>query len=133
MMLGDRSVRVAQLGIALGALFFANRLGVSRRSFLYGVIIGFGVFTATNLAIATRLSHHGAITSPVLSRINSIAYLIATLIWLFYAIYGTMDVSGFARSRFYFSPNDNDRRGPNRPNRWFFRLGSSQSQAAAGN
>jgi hypothetical protein len=133
MMISDRAVRYAELAIALGVLFFANRLGVSRRSFLYGVIVGFGVFTATNLAIAMRLSHHGSITSPVLSRINSVAYLIATLIWLFYAIYGSMDVSGFDRSQFYFSPIDNDRRGPRRPDRWFFRLGSSRTHAAAGN
>jgi hypothetical protein len=132
MMLGDRSVRFAQLGIALGALFFANRLGVSRRSFLYGVVAGFGFFATTNMIIAMRLSHRGSITSPTLSRINSVAYLTSVVIWLFYSIYGSMDASGYDRAPLYSSSSNNNRRGPKRPNRWFFRLGSSPTHAAAG-
>ena len=67
-----------------------------------------------------------------LSRINSVAYLTSVVIWLLYAIYGTMDVSGFDRAQLYSSQSYNDRRGPNRPNRWFFRLGSSPTHAAGG-
>ena len=132
MMISDRAVRLVEVGIALGVLLFGDRLGVSRRSFLYGVVAGFGFFATTNMIIAMRLSHHGSITSPTLSRINSVAYLTSVVIWLFYAIYGTMDVSGFDRAQLYSSQSYNDRRGPNRPNRWFFRLGSSPTHAAGG-
>ena len=132
MMISDRLVHFVEVGIALGVLLFGDRLGVSRRSFLYGVVAGFGFFSATNMTIAMGLTHHGSITSPILSRFNSVAYLTSVIIWLFYAIYGTMDVSGYNRSQFYSYQPDDDRRRTTRPNRWFFRLGSSPTHAAAG-
>jgi hypothetical protein len=86
MMLSDRSVRLMQCGLVFFLLLFNEYLGIPHRSMLFGISLGFGLFASVNMLVATALSHHGTITSPALSRINSVAYLVAVGIWFGYTL-----------------------------------------------
>ena len=84
--LADRSVRIMQCGLVFFLLLFSEYLGISRRSFLFGVSLGFGLFAAVNMLVFTGLSHRGILTQATLSKINSAAYLTAVLIWFGYTL-----------------------------------------------
>jgi len=86
LMLANRSVRLMQCGLVFFLLLFSEYLGIPRRSFLFGVSIGFGFFASVNMLVVTGLSHHGILKSTWLSQINSAAYLTAVLIWLCYTL-----------------------------------------------
>ena len=81
----DRSVRLMQCGLVLFMLLFSEYLGIRRRNLLFGIAVGFGFFAAVNMLVMTALSHHSYFSKSTLSRINGIAYVISTLIWLAYA------------------------------------------------
>ena len=81
----DRSVRLMQCGLVLFMLLFNEYLGIRRRNLLFGIAVGFGFFAAVNMLVMTALSHHSYFSKSTLSRINGIAYVISTLIWLAYA------------------------------------------------
>ena len=81
----DRSVRLMQCGLVLFMLLFSEYLGIRKRNLLFGIAVGFGFFAAVNMLVMTALSHHSYFSKSTLSRINGIAYVISTLIWLAYA------------------------------------------------
>lgn len=82
----DRSVRMMQCGLVLFMLLFSEYLGISRRNVLFGIAVGFGFFAAVNMLVMTALTHQGVISKTNLSRINGLAYIMSTLMWLAYAI-----------------------------------------------
>jgi len=81
----ERSVRLMQCGLVLFLLLFSEYLGIRRRNLLFGIAVGFGFFAAVNMLVMTALSHHSYFSKSTLSRINGMAYVISTLIWLAYA------------------------------------------------
>lgn len=85
-MLADRSVRLMQCGLVFFLLLFSEYLGISRRSLLFGISLGFGFFAAINMLVATGISHHGILHTSTLRQINSAAYLVAIVIWLGYSV-----------------------------------------------
>ena len=76
-LLADRSVRLMQCGLVFFLLLFSEYLGISRRSLLFGISLGFGFFAAVNMLVATGMSHRGILRQATLSQINSAAYLFA--------------------------------------------------------
>lgn len=94
MSLGDRTVRLLQAALIFGLVMFGVRLGISRRSFLYGIVLGFSFFACVNMLVFSGLSHHGILGQSALSRINAFAYLVSVGIWLAYCRFGTTEPSG---------------------------------------
>jgi hypothetical protein len=86
MMLGDRSLRLMQCGLVFFLLLFNEYLGIPHRSMLFGISLGFGLFAAVNMLVATALTQHGFLTKVALSEINSVAYLVAVIIWFGYTL-----------------------------------------------
>lgn len=86
LLLAERSVRLMQCGLVFFLLLFSEYLGISRRSLLFGISLGFGFFAAVNMLVATGLSHRGILRQGTLSRVNSIAYIVAALIWFGYTV-----------------------------------------------
>ena len=84
--LADRSVRIMQCGLVFFLLLFSEYLGLSRRSFLFGVSLGFGMFAAINMLVFTGLTYHGILHQSTLSKINSAGYLVAVMIWFGYTL-----------------------------------------------
>jgi len=84
--LADRSVRLMQCGLVFLLLLFSEYLGIPRRSLLFGISLGFGLFASVNMLVFTSATHHGILRQATLSHINSAAYLTAVLIWLGYTL-----------------------------------------------
>ena len=80
----ERSVRMMQCGLVFFMLLFSEYLGISRRNVVFGISIGFGFYAAVNMLVMTALSHSTIISKSILSRVNSIAYLVSALVWLAY-------------------------------------------------
>jgi hypothetical protein len=85
-LLAERSVRLMQCGLVFFLLLFSEYLGISRRSPLFGISLGFGLFAAVNMLVATGMTHHGILKQVTLRHINSEAYLVAIVIWLGYTL-----------------------------------------------
>ena len=85
-LLADRSVRLMQCGLVFFLLLFSEYLGIARRSLLFGISLGFGLFAAINMLVATGLSHQSILRHSTLREINSAAYLGAVVIWLGYTL-----------------------------------------------
>ena len=97
LMLADRASRIFQLVLLMGFVLFQAWLRITARSFVYGIVLGFGLFAFINMLVAAAASHRTWISSAALSRINSLSYFIATLIWLAYAVYGSPGPSAVER------------------------------------
>lgn len=84
--LANRSIRLMQCGLVFFLLLFSEYLGLSRRSFVFGVSLGFGFFAAVDMLVFTGASHRGIVSQATLSKVNSAAYLMAVLIWFGYTL-----------------------------------------------
>ena len=83
-LLVDRNVRVMLCGLVFFLLMFSEYLGISRRHLLFGVAVGFGFFSSIHMLVTTAMAHQTVLHRSTLAAINSGAYLIACIIWLFY-------------------------------------------------
>ena len=92
----DRDLRVVVCATGLFILVFLKRLGISWREFVVGIIAGFVLFFAVHLTVATAVAHPTVLHRSTLAAINSAAYLLATLVWLAYAILSPNVVPGGA-------------------------------------
>src|SRR5579863_434696 len=85
-LLADRSLRLMQCGLVFFLLLFSEYLGIPHRSMLFGISLGFGFFAAVNMLVATGASQHSFLSSAMLSRLNSCAYIMAVVIWFRFAL-----------------------------------------------
>ncbi len=85
-LLADRSLRLMQCGLVFFLLLFSEYLGISRRSLVFGVSLGFGFFAAVNMLVFTGFTHQGILHTSTLRQINSGAYLMSVVIWLGYTL-----------------------------------------------
>ena len=92
----DRDLRVVVCATGLFILVFLKRLGISWREFVVGIIAGFVLFFAVHLTVATAVAHPTVLHRSTLAAVNSAAYLLATLVWLAYAILSPNVVPGGA-------------------------------------
>lgn len=83
-LIADRSARAMLCGLVILLLLGSGYLHVSRRDLLFGIALGFAIFTLTKVVIDT-IALRSAEVYPVMGRINSIVYICACLIWLAYA------------------------------------------------
>jgi len=80
----ERSVRMMQCGLVFFILMFSEYLGISRRNVVFGISVGFGFYAAVNMLVMTALSHQTILGKVVLTRVNSVAYLVSLMVWLAY-------------------------------------------------
>ncbi len=92
----DGDLRVAVCGTGLLILIFLKYLGTSRREFAFGIIVGFVFFSAVRILVTRAMGHPTLLYRSTLSAINSATYLLATFVWLGYAILSPNSVSGGA-------------------------------------
>jgi len=86
MLLLERSVRVMQCGLLAFLFVLAFFFGLPWRNHVFGVALGFGVFTTIELAAVALRSQLGASAATALSRVNSAAYSCGLLIWVYYLL-----------------------------------------------
>jgi predicted transporter len=82
----NRCLRMVQCALVFFMLLFSEHLGISRRNVVFGISIGLGFYAAVNMLVMTALGHHTVFSGPVLSRINSLAWVTSMLIWLAYTV-----------------------------------------------
>ncbi len=83
------ATRLGQCGLFLLLLVFRHYLGISRRSVMFGIALGFVLFALVNMLVAGAAREH--LNPRPLSEINSFAYCSTTMIWLFYAVCGSTE------------------------------------------
>lgn len=80
-----RCVRVAQVGLILFLLVFSRYLGVSWKQHSFGLSLGLGLSAGVELGtLAFHVSGHASET--IVQVINLVAYNLAILVWLSYAL-----------------------------------------------
>ncbi len=85
LLLADRVGRSMLLALVALLLMMRRMVGISKRSMLFGIAVGFVVFTPVRIAVDAGLPSGRAIAT-VLSRANDLAYIAACLIWLVYSL-----------------------------------------------
>ncbi len=82
----QRCMRVIQCGLIMFLLFFSQHLGVSRRQFSFGIVLGFGSFASIELVILALVSGGQVqLSTATLSLINTAAYGCSIVTWMAYA------------------------------------------------
>lgn len=83
-----RSVRVMQCGLVLLLILFASHLGLSWRSRVFGIALGFGCFSAVELISFTLRARFGYIegVNTVMSIAAQASYLCAIALWTTYML-----------------------------------------------
>jgi hypothetical protein len=85
MLVLERSVYVMQIGIVLFLFLFSGMVGLTSRSHIFGVALGFGVFAAGNLLYFTVLSALGGSSGAMaFTLLKAFSYNAACIIWLSY-------------------------------------------------
>ena len=82
----ERSIRIMQCGLVLLLLFFAPHLGLSWRSRIFGISLGFGFFAAVGLVGYTVRSHYGMAVNSAVTIAVQASYLCAIAIWMGYML-----------------------------------------------
>lgn len=80
----ERSVRVMQCGMVLFLLLFSSHLGLTTRHHVFGISLGFGVFAAVDLVVATLRATFGQIALTQMALLKPAAYACAILIWTYW-------------------------------------------------
>ena len=80
----ERSVRVMQVGLVLFLFLFASHVGLTTRSHIFGLALGFGIFAAIQLAVVTVWALMGTEGNNELGLLSSGAYNVACCLWLQY-------------------------------------------------
>lgn len=80
----ERGVRIVQTGLLLVLFVFASYLGLSWRSNLFGVALGFGMYASVELTLAAISAHTRA--DQLYIWVKSVAYNTTTVIWAVYII-----------------------------------------------
>jgi hypothetical protein len=81
----QRCVRVVQCGLVIFLLAFCGNLGVNWRRFSFGVALGFGFISASEM-ITTALYSGGRISVPTVTLAIFATYNAGLLIFLFYSL-----------------------------------------------
>jgi hypothetical protein len=82
----ERSVRFLQACLLIVLVLIMSRLGLAWQYHAVGIAAGFGVYSASDLALLELRAHLHLITDETFSFLNSIAYNVAVTIWTWYIV-----------------------------------------------
>lgn len=83
----DRGVSLIQSGLLFFLFVFSSYFRLSWRSYVLGIAIGMGIFSAVNLAVvAIRIARGPGAGGFALDFVNMIAYHCSVVIWLVYVL-----------------------------------------------
>ncbi len=84
--LAERSVRFLQACWLIVLVLLMSRLGLTWQHYAVGIATGFGVYSASDLALLELRGHLRLITNETLALLNSTAYNVAVIIWALYFV-----------------------------------------------
>src|SRR6266849_3928571 len=82
----ERSVRFLQACLLIVLVLLMSRLGLTWQYYAVGIATGFGVYSASDLALLELRAHLHLITDGTLVLLNSTAYNVAVTIWALYFV-----------------------------------------------
>lgn len=82
----ERSVRFLQACLLIALILLMSRLGLTWQYYAVGIATGFGVYSASDLALLELQAHLHLISFPTLVLLNSTAYNVAIAFWAFYFV-----------------------------------------------
>src|SRR3984957_3130483 len=80
----DRSVRVTQCGLFFLLMILCRLLKNCWRQHVFGIALGFGIFSSIELMLVSIVMHFGDGTAAMVSLVKSAAYNGVTLLWIMY-------------------------------------------------
>ncbi len=82
----DRAANILQCGLLVGLFFFSSYLGLSWRSYLFGIALGVGIAATTDLVVSAIRSQTGYAYMVFLNYVTMATYHFCVLIWMFYLL-----------------------------------------------
>jgi len=82
----DRAASILQCGLLIGLFFFSTYLGLSWRSYIFGIALGVGIFASVELVTSAIRSETGYAYNAYLNYITMATYHCCVLIWAFYLL-----------------------------------------------
>ena len=82
----NRAIAMIQCGLLLLLFLFSSYLGLSWRSYVFGIATGLGIFSATQLAIAAVQAQSGLGDRFLADFVPMGIYHVCVLVWLFYLL-----------------------------------------------
>ena len=82
----DLAASIMQCGLLVGLFFFSSYLGLSWRSYLFGIALGLGAFASANLVAAAIRSQTGFVYNTSLNYFTMGTYQCCVLVWVFYLL-----------------------------------------------
>jgi hypothetical protein len=82
----DRTANILQGGLLIGLFFFSSYLGLSWRSYLFGIALGVGIAATTDLVVSAIRSQTGFTYVVFLNYVTMATYHCCVLIWIFYLL-----------------------------------------------
>jgi hypothetical protein len=80
----DRVASIMQCGLLIGLFLFSASLGLSWRSYLFGIALGLGVFASVELVASAIRSETGYVYNTYLNYLTMATYHCCVLVWAFY-------------------------------------------------
>jgi len=84
--LAERSVRFLQACWLIVLVLLMSRLGLTWQHYAVGIATGFGVYSASDLALLELRAHLHLISNTTLVLLNSTAYNLAVMTWALYFV-----------------------------------------------
>jgi hypothetical protein len=82
----DLAASILQCGLLFALFFFSSYLGLSWRSYLFGIAFGLGAFASANLMAAAIRSETGFVYNTPLNYFTMATYQCCVLVWVFYLL-----------------------------------------------
>jgi uncharacterized protein (DUF2062 family) len=82
----DLAASILQCGLLFGLFFFSSYLGLSWRSYVFGIALGLGAFASANLVAAAIRSQTGFLHTTLLNYFTMGTYQVCVLVWVFYLL-----------------------------------------------
>jgi hypothetical protein len=80
-------VSLIQAGMLVALFVFAGYFGLTFKSFIFGIILGLGVYASVNLAVlGVGMSFPGNDYAKQVNFVLMLTYHVSALVWLFYAL-----------------------------------------------
>jgi hypothetical protein len=80
----ERAASMLQCGLLVAMFVFSSYLGLSWRSYVFGIALGLGIFAGVELAASAIRSETGYLYSDALNYLIMATYHCCVLIWAFY-------------------------------------------------
>ncbi len=80
----DRSIDLLRCGMLLFLWIFAARLGITWQHHVWGIVCGFGIYSAIGLIVAAVHAITGTLSGDWLGRFLHFSYFATTIVWTVY-------------------------------------------------